>query len=69
MSDMSFLDKVKQMPPAYQQEVNDFIDYLWDKKIYPKKNNKSNPLFGAFKGRISMSPDFDAPLEEFKDYM
>lgn len=24
--------------------------------------------FGCLKGRISMAPDFDAPLEDFKDY-
>ncbi len=25
--------------------------------------------FGCLKGKISMSADFDAPLEDFKDYM
>ncbi|HAO13533.1 MAG TPA: type II toxin-antitoxin system prevent-host-death family antitoxin [Planktothrix sp. UBA8407] len=25
--------------------------------------------FGSAKGLISMSPDFDEPLEDFKDYM
>ncbi|MBK8039676.1 MAG: DUF2281 domain-containing protein [Verrucomicrobiaceae bacterium] len=25
--------------------------------------------FGCLKGKISMSPDFDAPLEDFKEYM
>ena len=24
--------------------------------------------FGCLRGRISMSPDFDEPLEDFKDY-
>ncbi len=24
--------------------------------------------FGAFKGKIVMAPDFDAPLDDFKDY-
>ena len=27
------------------------------------------PMFGALKGKIWISPDFDEPLEEFKDYM
>lgn len=27
------------------------------------------PRMGAFKGEIWMSDDFDAPLEDFKDYM
>lgn len=26
-------------------------------------------LFGMFKGQIRMADDFDAPLDEFKDYM
>jgi len=25
--------------------------------------------FGCLRGKISMSPDFDDPLEDFKDYM
>ena len=25
--------------------------------------------FGALKGKIWMAPDFDAPLDDFKDYM
>ena len=25
--------------------------------------------FGCLRGQISMSPDFDEPLEDFKDYM
>jgi hypothetical protein len=27
------------------------------------------PKFGCLSGRIWMAPDFDAPLDEFKDYM
>jgi len=27
------------------------------------------PVFGCLKGQIQMSDDFDAPLEDFKDYM
>ena len=27
------------------------------------------PKFGFMKGRFKMSADFDAPLEDFKDYM
>jgi len=25
--------------------------------------------FGCLKGKIRMTPDFDAPLEDFKEYM
>ena len=33
--------------------------------IQPKKRRQS----GSAKGLISMSPDFDQPLEDFSDYM
>ena len=29
---------------------------------------RSNPI-GVFKGKLHISDDFDAPLDEFKDYM
>ena len=70
MSDLTFLEKVKLMPPDFQQEIKDFIDFVWEKKMGkdPDLSGRKN-LFGAFKGKIWMSPDFDEPLEEFKDYM
>jgi prevent-host-death family protein len=33
---------------------------------YPVKRRKRQ--FGSAKGLISMSPDFDEPLEDFKEY-
>ncbi len=69
MSDLAFLETVKLMPADYQQEVNDFIEFVWEKKLQrmliaaDKKR-----LFGAFKGKMWMSPDFDEPLEDFKDH-
>lgn len=32
-------------------------------------NKRKKRKFGSAKGLISMSPDFDEPLEDFKDYM
>ena len=42
------------------------ITFLEDVK--PKKKPVSES-FGIFKGKIHMSDDFDAPLEEMKEYM
>lgn len=33
------------------------------------KREKRRQLFGSAKGLITMSDDFDQPLEDFKDYM
>ena len=37
-------------------------------KAKPKTKLKERQL-GAAKGLITMSPDFDEPLEDFKEYM
>ncbi len=36
---------------------------------HKKRVNRVGELFGSGKGEIWMSDDFDAPLEDFKDYM
>jgi antitoxin (DNA-binding transcriptional repressor) of toxin-antitoxin stability system len=33
------------------------------------KRKKKKRIFGSAKGLIKMAPDFDKPLEDFKDYM
>jgi prevent-host-death family protein len=38
-------------------------------KLVPLAPSKSHPRFGSAAGLITMSEDFDAPLEDFKDYM
>ena len=38
-------------------------------KIVPTMQTKLYPKFGSAKGLITMSDDFDEPLEDFKEYM
>ena len=33
------------------------------------ETNRPHPQPGCLKGTFKMAPDFDAPLEEFKEYM
>lgn len=37
-------------------------------KLVPVSQPKPQPVFGSAKGFISMSDDFDAPLEDFQDH-
>lgn len=37
--------------------------------IPDKKKKKKKRTFGSAKGLIKMAPDFDEPLEDFKEYM
>ena len=37
--------------------------------VPPESPGQKTPKLGGWEGRIWMSDDFDAPLEDFKDYM
>jgi hypothetical protein len=67
MSSLNVYSRFETLPKNLKQEVSDFIDFLLKKSAMPEK--KITPQFGSAKGKIIMSADFDAPLEEFKDYM
>ena len=76
-------NKIISMPSDLAEEVNDFVDFVLQKKQRngvetpaPEKKNTDGNLeklpesgFGCMKGMFKMSPDFDEPLEDFKDYM
>lgn len=38
-------------------------------RIVPIQRAKRVRRFGSAKGKVVVHPDFDAPLEEFRDYM
>jgi len=61
----------EQLPEIYKKEADDFISFLYSKFV--KQDSFRKPLkrngFGSLKGKIKMTDDFDAPLEEFKEYM
>lgn len=38
-------------------------------KLVPVSKAKPRPQFGSAKGLITMSDDFDEPLEDFEEYM
>lgn len=76
---MSVLEEIQvkssQLPPELQAEVLEFIQSLDFKKsktqkvseeLYPRLPNK----FGAGKGLVTyIADDFDAPLDDLKEYM
>ena len=49
----------------------DFIGFLLSKNqnSMTAENEKKRPKFGSAKGKYQMSADFDAPLDDFKEYM
>lgn len=58
---------INSLPKPLRKEVADFIAYLKYKNFKLDKPKKRE--FGYAKGKIKLAPDFDQPLDEFKDYM
>lgn len=67
MEHIQLYTKFNYLPADLKTEVNDFIDFLLSKR--KKQIKKKQPVFGCAKGKIFISPDFDEPLDDFKDYM
>ncbi len=73
MTSLSLYTKIENLPPALKQEATDFVEFLITKSKIVKtseiQSNTNKPIFGALKGKIHTSPDFDEPLDDFNDYI
>ena len=64
----ALLKMYNTMPVSAQQELYDFALFLFSKNDGKPAQKKS--CFGALKNKIKyIAPDFDAPLEDFAEYM
>jgi hypothetical protein len=70
-------ESLKKLPESLQVEVFHYIEYLRNNSDLPVKDTvedleekqpKKRDGFGIWKSKISMSEDFDAPMEEFEEY-
>jgi len=67
VTDVQLYKRLQSLKPSLKAEVYDFVDFLLTKQEKDIKPVK--PRFGCAKGRFIMSPDFDAPLDDLKEYM
>ena len=67
MDNLLLYSKLSALPDNLKLEVEDFIDFLATKA--KKKEQKVKPKFGSGKNMFVMKPDFDEPLDDFKEYM
>jgi hypothetical protein len=68
----AILEAVSRLPESLQQEVLHFIEFLlarYTRAVTIEPEAKTRGGFGAWKGRIKIADDFDAPLDDMKDYM
>lgn len=69
MGNISLYKKLNNLPESMKSEVSDFIDFLISKTVGEKHSSKPKPQFGSGKGTFEIAPDFEEPLEDFKEYM
>ena len=49
----SLEEKIKNLPPGYRQEVEDFVEFILEKRL--KKRGKSQSLIGLEQRKISVT--------------
>jgi len=62
------------LPEYMKRELLDFLLFLKDREkraflLEGKSDVKRKPKFGCGDIKIKIAPDFDAPLDDFKDYL
>lgn len=68
MTYLQFYQKYQTLPPAYQAEIADFLEFLATRKVSSRPAERKTPVFGSAKGLFQISPNFDDPIEDFADY-
>jgi len=63
----SLYTRIDQLPDHLKDQVDNYVAFLEQK--YELKPKIKERKLGYAKGFFEMMPDFDEPLEDFKDYM
>lgn len=62
------LAQIQQLPEQLKREALHYVEFLQAK--YNAQNGKRKKRkAGSAKGKYKLASDFDAPLEDFKEYM
>ena len=65
MTDAQLYFAIKNLPPDLKTEVAEFIESL---RLKNRPQLEKRRL-GCAEGLIELAPDFDKPLEDFKNYI
>lgn len=67
MNNRELLTLIENLPDNLKKQVEDFVLFLQLKAR--KKKIPLKEMEGKWEGLIKLKPDFDEPLEDFKEYM
>lgn len=69
MTDKIIMTELLQLPESMKLEVLHFVQFLKQQQKKSDSKLRAKRQAGILKGKIWIAPDFDAPLEDFKEYM
>ena len=67
MTENQLYQEILSLPTDLKKEVSDFVAFLKQKSKATKQIKERQ--FGYAKDFFKMAPDFDEPLDDFKEYM
>ncbi len=71
--DSRYIDKIESIQRQTRQDLSEIvgkgIDLYYQTLQVESRQFSRKQLFGCLQGRISVSEDFDAPLDDFAEYM
>ena len=68
LDDRLLFEKLKRMPEPLRAEALQYIETLIQ-RYEASKGPRKRPRFGSASGYYRTTDDFDAPLDDFRDYM
>ncbi|MCK5719661.1 MAG: DUF2281 domain-containing protein [Thiomargarita sp.] len=69
MTEKLVLSQFYQLPEYLKEEVLHYITFLIKEHASQQDIKPKKRIFGSAKGKYQLAPDFDAPLDDFKEYM
>jgi len=67
MTDLQLYSQISSLPPDLKKEVSEYVEFL--KQKAQTKTKLKERIFGYSKDFFKILPDFDEPLEDFKNYI
>lgn len=67
MTNASLYTRISTLPQPIQNEIFDYMEFLIQK--HKSQRSKVHPKAGCMKGLFQMGPDFNDPIDDFKEYV
>ena len=70
-NEKTLIQEIYTLPKSLEQEVLHFVQFLKQKHKQSEKNEtpRKSRKAGSAKGMFTMADDFEAPIEDFAEYM